>query len=157
MALPDSFLDHDKPERLYARAGLDALAAGQAEVAGTLLTRAETAYAGDFLEEDPYEDWAVVLREEARSTYVAVAMALADRAGSLGDHDGAARYLLRVLSRDPYDERAHLQLVGALSAAGRHGEARRMYRAYCDRMAEIEVEPTPFPDTRARRPARTGA
>ncbi|HEX2046600.1 MAG TPA: BTAD domain-containing putative transcriptional regulator [Acidimicrobiales bacterium] len=135
-----------------ARAGLDALAAGHAEMAGALLAKAEAAYAGDFLEEDPYEDWAVVVREEARATYVAVAMALADRAGAAGDHDGAARYLLRVLSRDSYDERAHLQLVAALSAAGRHGEARRMYRAYCDRMADIDVEPSPFPDTRPRRP-----
>ena len=141
----------------HARAGLDALAEGHAEVAGSMLTKAEAAYAGDFLEEDPYEDWAVVLREEARATYVAVAMALADRAAAAGDHDGAARYLLRVLSRDSYDERAHLQLVGALSAAGRHGEARRMYRAYCDRMADIDVEPTPFPDTRPRRPERIGA
>jgi DNA-binding SARP family transcriptional activator len=136
-----------------ASAGLEALAAGRHELAGGLLSKAEAAYAGDFLEEDPYEDWAVVLREEARAAYVAVAMALAERAVGAGDHDGAARYLLRVLSRDPYDERAHLQLVGALSAAGRHGEARRMYRAYSGRMAEIDVEPAPFPDPRSRRPA----
>jgi DNA-binding SARP family transcriptional activator len=58
-----------------------------------------------------------------------------------------------VLSRDPYDERAHLQLVSALSAAGRHGEARRAYRAYSGRMAEIDVEPAPFPDPRSRRAA----
>jgi DNA-binding SARP family transcriptional activator len=73
-------------------------------------------------------------------------MALADLALGARDHDGAARYLLRVLARDPYDERAHLHLVTALSAAGRHGEARRMYRAYCGRMAEIAVEPAAFPD-----------
>ena len=61
--------------------------------------------------------------------------------------------MLRVLARDPYDERAHLLLVTALSAAGRHGEARRMYRAYCGRMAEIAVEPAAFPDAGSRRPA----
>ena len=64
----------------------------------------------------------------------------------------AARYLLRVLAQDPYDERAHLHLVTALATAGRHGEARRMYRAYCDRMADIAVEPTAFPETASRRP-----
>ena len=26
MVLPDAFIDHDKPERMYARAGLDARA-----------------------------------------------------------------------------------------------------------------------------------
>ena len=96
-----------------------------------------------------------MLREEARTTYVSVAMALADLSLNAGDHDGAARYLLRVLARDPYDERAHLQLVTALSVAGRHGEARRMYRAYAGRMGELGVEPAAFPDSRPRSLPRT--
>ena len=128
-----------------AGAGLRALAGGDDSGAARLLTSAEARYTGEFLEEDPYEDAFVVLREEARTTYVSVAMALADLALAAGDHDGAVRYLLRVLARDPYDERAHLQLVTALTAAGRHGEARRMYRAYCGRMDEIAVEPAAFP------------
>lgn len=132
-----------------AQAGLRMLAGGDGDVARPLLTTAEATYTGDFLEEDPYEDWAVIAREEARATYVSVAMALAAFALSGGDHDDAARYLLRVLARDPYDERAHLQLVRTLTAAGRHGEARRMYRAYGARMADIDVEPAPFPDTRS--------
>jgi DNA-binding SARP family transcriptional activator len=136
-----------------AHAGLRALTAGDVAAATDFLTSAEMRYAGEFLEEDPYEDAFVVLREEARTTHVSVAMALADLALAAGDHDGAVRYLLRVLARDPYDERAHLLLVTALNAAGRHGEARRMYRAYCGRMAEIAVEPAAFPDARARRPA----
>ncbi|HET7722268.1 MAG TPA: BTAD domain-containing putative transcriptional regulator, partial [Acidimicrobiales bacterium] len=135
-----------------ATAGLRALSAGDT-AAAHLLTSAEVRYAGEFLEEDPYEDAFVVLREEARTLYVSVAMALADLALAAGDHDGAVRYLLRVLARDAYDERAHLLLITALNAAGRHGEARRMYRAYCGRMAEIAVEPAAFPDAGARRPA----
>ncbi|MDQ3980340.1 MAG: winged helix-turn-helix domain-containing protein [Actinomycetota bacterium] len=140
-----------------ARAGLRTLAQGHSEAAAALLARAEGAYGGEFLEEDLYEDWAVVPREEARATYVSVTMALADLALAGRDHDGAARYLLRVLARDAYDERAHLQLVTALSAAGRHGEARRMYRAYCDRMGQIGVEPAAFPEVGARRPAPSAA
>ncbi|MGH2378755.1 MAG: hypothetical protein ACRDGT_09790 [Candidatus Limnocylindria bacterium] len=42
--------------------------------------------------------------------------------------------LLRVLERDPYDERAHRGLVAALQAEGRHGQARGAHAA---RMAEI--------------------
>ena len=137
-----------------ATAGLRALRAGDTAAASHLLTSAEGRYTGEFLEEDPYEDAFVVLREEARTMYVSVAMALADLARAAGDHDGAVRYLLRVLARDPYDERAHLLLITALNAAGRHGEARRMYRAYGDRMAEIAVEPAAFPDAGARGPAR---
>jgi ATP/maltotriose-dependent transcriptional regulator MalT/DNA-binding SARP family transcriptional activator len=111
----------------------------------TLLRRAEAAYEGDFLEEDVYEDWSTSLREEARAAYLDVARALAEDAAAEGDGDAAARYFMRVLEKDPYDERAHLGLVAALGRAGRHGEARRFFRAYCMRMEEIGVESAPFP------------
>lgn len=109
------------------------------------LAAAEAGYTGDFLEEDAYEDWAIALREEVRTTYVEVVRALADLAAREGDADATTRYSLRILERDPYDEPAHLGLVMALEAAGRHGEARRCYRAYCARMDEIAVESAPFP------------
>jgi DNA-binding SARP family transcriptional activator len=63
----------------------------------------------------------------------------------MGDRWAAVNYRLRVLERDPYDEEAHLGLVATLSAAGRHGEARRFYRAYVARMEELGVEPAPLP------------
>lgn len=118
---------------------------GQGEEAESLLRAAEAAYAGDFLEEDLYEDWAAALREEARSAYVAVARALARRAAAATDYDSTARYYLRILEKDGWDEGAHLGLVEALERAGRHGEARRRYRTYAERMAEIEVPVTAFP------------
>lgn len=110
-----------------------------------LLRAAEAAYTGDFLEEDPYEDWATELREEARLTYVQVAIVLAMHTSDAGEHVTASRYCLRILERDQYHEPAHLALVRALSAAGGHGEARRRYRTYVARMAEIDIEPRPFP------------
>lgn len=108
------------------------------------LAAAEAAYTGDFLEEDLYEDWAEPLREEARAVYVQVLRVLSAAADARGDYDASTRYLLRVLERDPYDEPANLALVGSLAAAGRHGEARRFYRAYGGRMLEIGIEPAPF-------------
>jgi DNA-binding SARP family transcriptional activator len=109
------------------------------------LALAEAAYGGEFLEEDAYADWAVPLREEARAVYVSVARALAEEGHSARDYDSALRYLLRILERDAYDEPAHLSRVAALAAGGRHGEARRAFRAYCARMDEVGVEPTAFP------------
>jgi len=110
------------------------------------LAAAEAAYTGDFCEEDRYADWATVLREEARAAYVAVTRALAQRYAGAADHETAARFLLRLLACEPYDEQAHLLLVRELDAAGRHGDARRMYRAYATRMAELDVEQAPYPD-----------
>ncbi len=134
----EAFLDE-------AEAGLSLRGAGRGAEAAARLEYAEAIYAGDFLEEDRYVEWAVPVREEARNAYVRVARALAHDAASAGDNAGAAAYLLRILERDRYDEHAHLTLVGVLAADRRHGEARRAYRAYVDRLAEIGLEPAPFP------------
>jgi LuxR family transcriptional regulator, maltose regulon positive regulatory protein len=136
-----------------AAAGLDRFTSGERAEALSLLASAETAYTGDFLEDDPYEDWAVSLREEARVVYLAVARTLARSAAAAGEHDLAVRYHLRVLERDAYDEEAHLGLVATLAAAGRHGEARRRYRIYGEKMDELGVEPTPFPSASRPTPA----
>jgi DNA-binding SARP family transcriptional activator len=110
-----------------------------------LLRHVETAYTGDFLDEDSCEDWSSGLREEARALYLRVARTLADAAVREGEPDAAIGYLLRILQRDAYDERAHVGLVGALEQSGAHGEARRAYRTYAGRMAELGVEPVEFP------------
>ncbi|HEX6745465.1 MAG TPA: BTAD domain-containing putative transcriptional regulator [Solirubrobacteraceae bacterium] len=128
-----------------AAAGLALHDEGATAQAHARLSAAEAAYAGDLLEEDLYEDWAVAAREQARDMYVRVARRLAADAHAAGDHDGAVRLLLRVLERDAYDEEAHLALVTALVDAGRHGEARRAFRVYRGRMDEVGVEPASFP------------
>lgn len=120
-----------------------------------LLRIAESAYNGDFLEENPYEDWALGLREEARGVYLRTCRALAQEAQSRGDAADAARYVRRLLERDPYDEAAHLQLVQILLVAGQYGEAHRAYRTYSSRMTEVGVEASAFPDRVAPRSGAT--
>ncbi|GAA0394602.1 bacterial transcriptional activator domain-containing protein [Micromonospora gifhornensis] len=66
---------------------------------------------------------------------------LARRYLHLGRADAAIGWYLRLVGEDGYDEPAHLGLIGALSAAGRHGEANRRHQEYVVRMAEIGVEP----------------
>ncbi len=129
-----------------ARRGLSMLRIGEGpDHALAVLRSAEGMYVGDFLEDHPYDEWAIPLREEARSVFVRIATVLADADTDIDDHDGAARRHLRILERDPYNERSHLRLVEAMLAAGRHGTARRLYGSYASRMAELEVEPEPYP------------
>lgn len=106
---------------------------------------AEAAYPGDFCEEDPYADWAVPLREQARLGYVQAARRVATAEADAGRYEPAARYWLRLLERDRYDERAHLELVRVLDRAGRRGDARRRYQTYTAVMRELEIEPAPHP------------
>ena len=153
---PDHFIAADasavslRPEHVRVDvdvffANVDAALAAAGEDARERLEAAEASYMGDLLEEDPHAEWAVALREQARAAYIRVTRALAAAAARHGDHQDAVALLLRVLERDPYDEQAHLGLVSALEAAGRHGEARRAYGAYDSRMAEIGVKPSAFP------------
>ena len=107
-----------------------------------LLEAAAARYSGECLVEDLYEDWAAPLREEARNRYLAVLRRLATRSD---DPDLTVRASLRLLNHDPYDEEISLHLVRRLASAGRHGEAHRHYRAYTSRMAELDIEPMPFP------------
>jgi DNA-binding SARP family transcriptional activator len=133
-----------------AESGLRLVREGRPDDAMGALAEAEAGYGGAFLEEDPYEDWAVALREEAQAAYIAVTRVLAEAAAGYGNADDATRYFLRILEHDGYDEAAHLGLVRALRSAGRHGEARRRYGVYADRMREMGVEAAPFPAARSR-------
>ncbi|WP_163507046.1 AfsR/SARP family transcriptional regulator [Fodinicola acaciae] len=114
--------------------------------------RAAALYTGDFLEQDQHNDWAVSLREEAKATYVELLRTLASTAAIARSYDNAAQYNLRILERDGYDEQAHLGLVAVLRGAGQHGEARRRYQVYLDRMDEIGISPMPFPGEAGLRP-----
>ena len=140
-----------------AHAGLALVRRGSMHEAAAVLGKAERLYAGDFLEEDRYEDWAVDLREEARATYVAVARVLAERSLEAGDHDSAVRCYLRILDTDSWDEDAHLRLVSALERAGRRGEARRRYRTYASRMGELDLPAAPFPRVGLKEPVALSA
>jgi ATP/maltotriose-dependent transcriptional regulator MalT/DNA-binding SARP family transcriptional activator len=124
--------------------GLEVLRRGDVPGALAVFTTAAAAYTGDFLEENPYDDWAVAVREEARAAYVS---GLRLMARHTTDADMAITHLLRILETDRYDEEAHLGLVRTLADARRHGEAHRHYLNYRRAMDELEVEPSPFPGT----------
>jgi DNA-binding SARP family transcriptional activator len=114
---------------------------GEDQLAEARLSAADRLYTGDFLEEDPYEDWTVDCREAARAAALEVSRLLARAAHRRGDDEGASRHLRRLLERDPYDEGAWLALVAAQSRLNRHGEARRQHMLYARRMAELDIAP----------------
>jgi DNA-binding SARP family transcriptional activator len=132
-----------------ATAALDADRAKEPN-ATARLAAAVTAHTGDFLEEDPYQEWAATLTEEVRATHIALLRALAARLREALDTDAVVRYTLRLLEQDPYDEEAHLTLVAVLLDAGRLGQARHHYHNYVRRMKEIDVQPHPLPNMTSR-------
>jgi ATP/maltotriose-dependent transcriptional regulator MalT/DNA-binding SARP family transcriptional activator len=133
-----------------ATAALHADRANEPDAAARLAA-AVTAHTGDFLEEDPYQEWAATLAEEVRATHIALLRALAGRLRDALDTDAVVRYTLRLLEQDCYDEEAHLTLVSVLFSAGHLGQARRHYQNYVRRMKEIGVSPRPLPNKTPRR------
>ncbi len=115
------------------------------------LKAAVAVHTGDFLEDDPYQEWASTLAEEVRAIYIALLRTLSQRLRDAGDTDAVVQYTLRLLERDRYDEDAHHSLVGVLLDAGRLGEARRHYQNYVRQMAEIDVQPNPLSEMTPRR------
>ena len=101
-------------------------------------------YCGEFLPEDPYDDWAVPARDHARRAYVRAAHALADEATTTRDHERAADFAGRIVLADPFDEIGHQRLVAALAAEGHLGQARHAYDAYVLRMTELGVPTVEF-------------
>ena len=128
------------------------MAKGDGDTASAPLQRARQLYAGDFLEEDLYEDWAVEAREEARSRLLMILRLLARLATDRGDDESAGQYLGQLLEREPYDEDAWLALIAGQLRLRRHGEARRRYASYARRMAELDVVPVPLTDAERWRP-----
>lgn len=126
-------------------AGLRATREGRENDARIALAEAFSLYGGDFLESQVYEDWTVPLREEARATFISVALALGGFAADDGEYESAVCHYSAVLEKDPFAEEALLGLVRAAAVVGRHGEAHRHYVNYVDRMTELAIEPSPLP------------
>jgi DNA-binding SARP family transcriptional activator len=114
------------------------------------LVAAVAAHTGDFLEGDPSQEWAAGLAEEVRAIHVALLRALSARLRDAGETDAVVHYTLQLLEQDYYDENVHLSLVAVLLDAGRPDEAHHHYQNYVRRMTEIDVRPSPLPNTASR-------
>jgi len=129
-------------ERL-ARAALDAVRSGSAD-AVPLLQAAASLHPAPFLADESVDEWADATREEMLRLAIEVKRSLAARLFELGATEQAVGWLMAVITEDPYDEPTHHELVRVLAHARRHGEARRAYRTFAARMAELEIAPVPF-------------
>lgn len=104
-------------------------------------------YKGDLIPEEIYDDWAIHAREEFRAAYF---RAIEDAAGlseSLGDKGRAAALFERLFLADPCNEHACRWLMSWHMAAGRRGEAMRIFER-CERALSRELDLEPDEKTR---------
>ena len=127
-------------------------AAHQHLVSGELVEAAEAfeaatwLYQGEFLADDPYEDWTIVTREHLRLCYLDAL----DRLGALrlnsGDYPGCVAVCLKLLACDDCREDAHCRLMRCYSRQGQVQLALRQYRS-CVAALRTELDVAPAPAT----------
>jgi DNA-binding SARP family transcriptional activator len=137
------WLDIDEFER-HVEAGKQLEAAG--ELAGAMAEHelAVSLYQGDFLADDPYEEWAVLFRERMRLAYLDTLERLSHLYFSRGSYVSCATLCQRIIERDPCREDAHRHLMRCYSRQGQPHLAMRQYRACLDSLsADLGIGPTP--------------
>jgi DNA-binding SARP family transcriptional activator len=129
----------------------DQLKAAHQHLASAELAKAEEAfesatwlYQGEFLADDPYEEWAIVTREHLRLCYLDAL----DRLGALrlnsGDYPGCVAVCLKLLACDSCREDAHCRLMRCYSRQGQVQLALRQYHTCATALrTELDVSPAP--------------
>ena len=123
-------------------------AAESAEVEIERLRVVEARYAGPFLPEWPYEDWAAAMRVELEDGYREVLVRLADALMMSGRVSEAIRWYRKLLTLDPEREGSHRALMRCYAATGERAQALRQYHA-CRTVLQREQGIPPSPETRA--------
>ncbi|MDF2745021.1 MAG: family transcriptional regulator, partial [Actinomycetia bacterium] len=137
------WLDVDEFEQ-HVAGGRRLEATGDLAGAAAEYERALGLYQGDFLADDPYEEWPGATREHLLLAYLDVL----DRLSGLyfGQHQyGACVALCRLLvARDPCREDGHRRLMRCFTRQGQPHLALRQYQACADALArDLGVDPDP--------------
>jgi DNA-binding SARP family transcriptional activator len=103
---------------------------------------AEALYRGDYLEDNPYEDWTTLRREALKDTYLAILARLAEYAMIKAEHQSCIAYCQRILRKDPCREDAYQRLMVCYSRLGQRSRAIGWYRI-CEKTLKNELEVSP--------------
>jgi DNA-binding SARP family transcriptional activator len=114
--------------------GLAAHERGDEERAADHLRRGLALYGGDFLEDEPYAEWAFHERDRLRQIASNGLRALAELDDRHGDLEAATTSLVRLTDLEPYDVDVHRDLLAMLLRRGRRSEALRRFEALRRRM-----------------------
>jgi len=103
-------------------------------------------YGGDFLADDPYEEWALVTREQLRLSYLDCLDQLSRLRFNSGDYSGCIEACSKILACDSCREDAHRRLMRSYSRQGQLQLALRQYNT-CAAILRRELRLSPAPAT----------
>lgn len=135
------WLDSDEFERRVI-AGRRFEAAGQIAAAAAAYEVATGLYQGDFMADDPYDEWPVITRERLRIAYLDTLDRLSQIYFSQGQYGSCASLCQHMLTQDNCREDAHCRLMRCYSRQGQHYLALRQYQLCVKTLRdELDVEP----------------
>jgi len=128
----------------HVQAGRRLEAAGDHDGAAAEYELAASVYQGDFLADDPHEEWPVLARERLRLDFLDVLDRLSRRHLEQGRPAASAALCRRIIERDACREDAHRRLMRCYARQGQPQLALRQYRACAAALrAELDVDPAP--------------
>jgi DNA-binding SARP family transcriptional activator len=112
------------------------------------LKEAVDLYQGEFLEgfsigdSVPFEEWAIIKREQIRRRALSALHQLAAAYEERGEYGRALPYAWRQVELEPWQEKAHRQVMRLLALNGQRGAALAQYKTCRQALAEeLDVEP----------------
>jgi DNA-binding SARP family transcriptional activator len=133
----EEFERHMEGGRRLEADGEPAAAVAEYELASAL-------YQGDFLADDPYEEWLVLTRERLGLAYLDTLDRLSHLYLTHRQYESCAALCQLIVQRDPCQEDAHRRLMRCLSRQGQTHLALRQYQVCAEALrAELGVEPDP--------------
>ncbi len=124
----------------------------QLERAGRLMEaipfylQAEALYRGDLLEEDLYEEWTLLRREELKDSFLTVLDKLSRYWLQIGNLDDAVEGWKKILTRDPWREDVYRRIMACSAFRGQRGLALRWYEM-CTQALQSQLNIQPEPET----------
>lgn len=126
----------------HAANGRRAESDGRTDTAGAEYSSALELYRGDFLDDLPYDEWALGERGHLRMLYLDTVNRLAELRLAAGAVQEALELSHCALAADRCDEAAHRRAMRCYSTSGNRGLMMRQYEACVDAMQQmLGVEP----------------
>ncbi len=103
---------------------------------------AEALYRGDYLEDDPFEEWTYLRREALKDEYMSVLGKLAEYSMRAKDYEACIGYCQKILSKDYCREDTYQRLMCCYNRLGQRSRAVQWYRL-CERTIKRELDVGP--------------
>ena len=100
--------------------------------------KAERLYTGPLLENSPYQDWCIRLRDDAKDLYCRLCRMLTLLCRAFKDSDSGLMYAQNFLKEDPFDESMYCQLITFFLDSGRYAQAGKAFMACREKMKEMD-------------------